>query len=82
MEADSSLVVSTVVQGDFAAGLRTKSATPAARGDFATGMGGARKPVVRHHGDYASGVRSQLHRVTRRGDFAVGLRAGESVAGA
>jgi len=82
MEANSSLVVFTPVQGDFAMGVRTTPVTQAARGDFATGMRGAARPVARHHGDFASGLRSQLHRVTGPGDFAIGLRTGKSPAGA
>jgi len=81
MEANSSLVVSVRVQGDFAAGLRTKSPTPSARGDFATGMRGVGGPAARHHGDFALGLRSQLHRVTAPGDFAIGLRTGDAHAG-
>jgi len=82
MEANLSLVVSTPVHGDFAAGVRTKRVTHAARGDFATGMRGPGQPVARHHGDFASGLRSQLHRVIRPGDFAIGLRTGKSPSGA
>jgi hypothetical protein len=82
MEANSSLVVSTPVQGDFAAGVRTKPGTRTARGDFATGMRSIGTAAARHHGDFASGLRSRLHRVTRPGDFAIGLRTGKSPAGA
>ena len=84
MEANSSVIMSLPVPGDFAAGARTKPQTLAVRGDFATGMHGGATPGARHHGDFAAGLRSHLHlhRVTGHGDFAIGLRTAESPASA
>jgi len=82
MEANSSRLTHLPVPGDFAAGVRTKPETLAARGDFATGMRGMPRPPARHHGDFGAGLRSRLHghHVTSPGDFAIGLRTTESSA--
>ena len=84
MEANSSVVMSVPVPGDFAAGVRTKPETLAVRGDFATGMHGMPKAPAWHHGDFAAGLRSHLHlhRVSAHGDFAIGLRTAQSPASA
>jgi len=82
MEANSLVVVSAPVPGDFATGVRTKPETLAVRGDFASGMHGMPKAPARHHGDFAAGLRSHVHlnRVTAHGDFAIGLRTAQSPA--
>ena len=84
MEANSSVRLSLPVSGDFAAGVRTKPETLAARGDFATGMRGLPRAPARHHGDFGAGLRSRLHapHVVAPGDFAIGLRTSESPASA
>jgi hypothetical protein len=74
---------STVMQGDYAAGVRTKPETRGVRGTFATGMSGSTMPRVRHHGDFAAGIRSHLrlhHGVP--GDFASRVSVAEAPASA
>lgn len=61
MESNTSTVMMLPLQGDYAAGVRTKPEARGARGTFATGMNGSTTPLVRHHGDFAAGVRSHLH---------------------
>ena len=84
MEANSSVVLTLPVPGDFAAGVRSKTDALAVRGDFASGMRGVATPGAGHHGDFAAGLRSHLHlhRVTAHGDFAIGLRTAPSPASA
>jgi hypothetical protein len=80
MEANTSTVMMLPLQGDYAAGVRTKPEALRVRGNFATSMSGS-SPLARHHGDFAAGLRSHLHlHLHHPGDFARGLRAGESTA--
>jgi hypothetical protein len=67
------------IQGDYAAGVRTKPRTRGVGGTFATGMSGASGPRVRHHGNFAAGIRSHLDRAVP-GDFASRARVSESPA--
>ncbi len=68
------------IQGDYAAGVRTKPAR-GVRGTFAAGISGSTDPRVRHHGDFAAGIRSHLHlHHGVPGDFASRARVSESPA--
>jgi len=85
MEANTSMVMMLPLQGDYAAGARTKPEACGARGTFATGMSGSTAPLVRHHGDFAAGIRSHLHLHLHhgvQGDFASRVRIAESPASA
>ncbi len=74
---------STVMQGDYAAGIRTKPQTRGVRGTFATGTSSSTTPRVRHHGDFAAGIRSHLHlHHGAPGDFASRVPVAEAPASA
>jgi len=62
------------VQGDFAAGLRTRARAADSHGTFATGMCQSSAPAAGTVGDFASGARSHSG-APATGDFATGMRA-------
>jgi hypothetical protein len=63
--------VATVLQGDFAVGLRRRTGV-GRRGDFATGVRTLSAPVAT--GDFATGFRSRLVDALPTGSFATGAR--------
>jgi hypothetical protein len=80
MAANTSTVRMSPLQGDYAAGVRTKPQARGVRGTFATGMS-ASTPMARarYHGDFAAGIRSHLHQHNVvLGDFASRVDVGVS----